>query len=130
MTSLIISKYIIDILLAEKFLLILLLWYEILDDFRCCKKEKMTQNGHMSKILFPELLCVYLVSLYHNCVTIKTPLSLLSYITCTLFDTVNKGTYYTIVNHLVDFVFVWGSTCVVVYLTLYFNHLSHLYILS
>ena len=70
------------------------------------KKEKMTQNGHMSKILFPELLCVYLVSLYHNCVTIKTPLSHLSYITCTLFDTVNKGTYYTIVNHLVDLVFV------------------------
>ena len=130
MTPLIISKYITDIFLAQKFFLYCYndMKYQMISDV--LKTEKMTQNGHMSKLLFPELLCVYLVSLYHNCVTIKTPLSLLSYITCTLFDTVNKGTYYTIVNHLVDFVFVWGSTCVVVYLILCFNHLSHLYILS
>ena len=86
-------------------------------DFRCTinfiadSNEKMTQNGCMSKTFYPELLCLPHIIISQLCCN-KDSLSSLLFSTCTLFDTVNKGIYYTIVNHLVAFV-SRSSTCVV-----------------
>ena len=86
-------------------------------DFRCTinfiadSNEKMTQNGCMSKTFYPELLCLPHIIISQLCCN-KDSLSPLLFSTCTLFDTVNKGIYYTIVNHLVAFV-SRSSTCVV-----------------
>ena len=88
------------------------------NDFRCtinfiadCN-EKMTQNGYMSKTFYPELLCLPHIIISQLCCNKDSLYPLLFCTTCTLFDTVNKGIYYTIVNHLEAFV-TSSSTCVV-----------------
>ena len=104
-------------------------------DFRCTinfiadSNEKMTQNGCMSKTFYPELLCLPHIIISQLCCNKDSLSPLLFCTTCTLFDTVNKGIYYTIVNHLVRVAFVrvqqYQQQHMCCLPTLYFNQLSH-----